>query len=104
MIDGTRCLDLQRSVSKRRRESSSGKPGEVDRRDRQVAGQLGLGAPDLVLGFGELALQLLFVGSELRASVADLADERLAGVAGDLQSADRSAGLGVRLLTNKFFN
>jgi hypothetical protein len=62
------------------------------------------GALDLVLGFGELALHLLFLGPKLCASFADVADERLADVADDLQTADRSPGPGAQLLTNKFFN
>ena len=35
---------------------------------------------------------------------ADVADERLPGVVGALQTADKSLGLGARLLTNKFVN
>jgi len=59
---------------------------------------------DLVPGFGELALQLRFLGPKLCASFADVADGRLAYVVGDLQTADKSLSLGVQLLTNKFFN
>jgi hypothetical protein len=54
---------------------------------------LGWAPPDLVPGFGELALQLLFLGPRLCASFGGVADGRLAGVAGDLQAADRSVGL-----------
>jgi hypothetical protein len=59
---------------------------------------------DLVPGFGELALQRRYPGPKLCASFADVADVRMADVVGDLQAADKSLGLGPRLLTNKFFN
>jgi len=53
---------------------------------------------------GELALQLCFLGPKLCTSFADVVDGRLADVVGDLQSADKPLGLGVRLLTNLFVN